>query len=621
MENDPAAKPNKRQIDETIAQDCEANTNSDFDLEAGAIPATVGRYEIDRLLGRGGMGSVYLARDTNLQREVALKVPKFSSETNPKLIDRFYREARSAANLSHPNLCPVFDVGEIDGTHYIAMAYIKGRPLSEYVQPDKPPELRAAATIIRKVAIAMEDAHKSGILHRDLKPANIMIDHRKEPIVMDFGLACPQNIGEDTRLTREGTLLGSPAYMPPEQLTGRNELIGPASDVYSLGVVLYELLTGRLPFDGVESTIALIGRVLSESPQDIMEVRPEIDAGLATVCRKAMAKDVSERYPSMKAFAKDLSLYLRSGGHGTSGKEDKITLADPKARPEAKTIRLQEQTKLVKTLCKTGQIEAASQLLKEIVADPDAKDSESGRWAASMIPKVQSRLTQQMSVTKTRAEASQAKAAPASQANDPFADLPSAAAGTPVAPTPAFYTRPQRAATGSSKSGQPKWLVPAVIATACLAVAGLGSFLWYNRPPGPTPSYSVETSETPVPASDTAETDQRETGRRDPGRPRFAEGSSPQRDTPLRANELFELDTDGDGKVSLSQLSDAQRRKFRVADRNDDGFLDEAEIEEMERRRPRLQEGFNDRPGPRGGPPNGPRGRDSFEPGPRGPQQ
>ncbi len=130
-------------VDETLAYEPGVDSRSDGDFAADGMPQSIGRYEIQKLLGRGGMGSVYLARDSQLQREVALKIPKFGSGTNEKLVARFYREARSAANLSHPNLCPVFDVGEIDGTHYIAMAYIKGRTLSSYVNPDKPPSQRA----------------------------------------------------------------------------------------------------------------------------------------------------------------------------------------------------------------------------------------------------------------------------------------------------------------------------------------------------------------------------------------------------------------------------------------------------------------------------------------------
>ena len=167
-----------RALDETMAPD-QADTASESDFSTEAIPETLGRYQIKKLLGRGGMGAVYLAHDQQLERDVALKVPKFDTSTNEKSIERFYREARSAANLSHPNLCPVFDVGEIDGTHYIAMALIKGRPLSDYVEGGKTQNPRTAAGIIRKVALAMHEAHSSGIIHRDLKPANIMIDHRK----------------------------------------------------------------------------------------------------------------------------------------------------------------------------------------------------------------------------------------------------------------------------------------------------------------------------------------------------------------------------------------------------------------------------------------------------------
>ena len=164
----------------------------------------------------------------------------------------------------------------------------------------------------------MQEAHQSGIIHRDLKPANIMVDHRKEPIVMDFGLACPQDIGDESRLTQDGSLLGSPAYMSPEQLKGRPDAIGFTSDVYSLGVVLYELLSGRLPFDSGGSTIAMIGQILTEEPIDLASLREEVNPALLEICAKAMAKNVDVRYPSMKEFAVALAKYQATSGDTAS---------------------------------------------------------------------------------------------------------------------------------------------------------------------------------------------------------------------------------------------------------------------------------------------------------------
>src|ERR1700722_14029163 len=148
------------------------------------VPQQFGRYHIVKLLGSGAMGSVYLARDTQLERDVALKVPQFAEGKEPEILARFYQEARSAATIHHPHVCPVFDVGEIDGIPYLTMAFIEGKPLEEWVSSGKPLNERQIATIGRKVAEALNEAHKKGVIHRDLKPANIMIDKRGEPVVM-----------------------------------------------------------------------------------------------------------------------------------------------------------------------------------------------------------------------------------------------------------------------------------------------------------------------------------------------------------------------------------------------------------------------------------------------------
>jgi WD40 repeat protein/serine/threonine protein kinase len=276
-----------------------------------ALPEQFDRYRIQKKLGQGGMGTVYLAYDTRLDRKVALKVPRFAPGSNHENLERFYREAKATATITHPNLCPLYDVGEVEGTPFLTMAYIEGWPLSKFIRPDKLLPQFGVATVVRIVAHAIEEAHKRGVIHRDLKPGNIMINKRGEPIVMDFGLARWVNADkEDIRLTRSGAILGAPVYMSPEQVYGDVDAMGPGCDVYSLGVILYELLTGRLPFEG--PTTAVLAKTLIQPPKPPSAYRPDVDPRLEAICLKAMAKKISERYATMDEFAAALTEYIRA---------------------------------------------------------------------------------------------------------------------------------------------------------------------------------------------------------------------------------------------------------------------------------------------------------------------
>ena len=284
----------------------------------GPLPMTFGRYRILKSTGDGAMGAVYLAHDTQLDRNVALKIPKFPEDGSGRLVERFYREARAAATLSHPNICPVFDVGQIEDLHYITMEFIQGRPLSEYIRDDRRLSADATARVVRKVALAMQEAHVHAVVHRDLKPANIMINQRNEPIVMDFGLARRSDQDDQSRLTRDGAIMGSPAYMSPEQLEGQQDKIGPSCDIYSLGVVMYELLTGKLPFQGTGSIASVIREIFTKEPQSPLELHADINSTLSHICLKALEKQPQDRYDTMHDLAVALTSFLKAPTDGTA---------------------------------------------------------------------------------------------------------------------------------------------------------------------------------------------------------------------------------------------------------------------------------------------------------------
>jgi predicted Ser/Thr protein kinase len=272
-----------------------------------SLPERFGRYRIVRELGRGAMGAVYLAHDCQLDRPVALKVPQFTAADGPEVRQRFLSEARAAATIEHPNVCPVYDAGEIDGLPYLTMAYLQGQPLTNLLSGRTPLPERQAVVLVHQLSLALHAAHQRGVIHRDLKPSNIIINQRGEPVLLDFGLA--RRLDEQARLTKSGQPLGTPAYMSPEQVAGAVRAMGPGCDVYALGVILYQLLTGRLPFEG--SIAEVLGQIVTQQPPPPSKYRPGLDRRLEVVCLKALSKQVADRYASMRAFGAALAEYLR----------------------------------------------------------------------------------------------------------------------------------------------------------------------------------------------------------------------------------------------------------------------------------------------------------------------
>ncbi len=266
-----------------------------------------GDYELREEIARGGMGVVYRARQVSLQRDVALKMILSGPFASPVEMQRFRRESEAAANLDHPNLVPIYEVGEHEGQHFFSMKLIEGGSLSERV-PRLVPEPGAAARLLVKVARAVDHAHTRGFLHRDLKPSNILLDSRDEPYVTDFGLT--RRVEGESFLTRTGAIVGTPSYMAPEQASGQRGVLTARADVYSLGAILYEMLTGQPPFRAA-TVMETVVQVLEQEPAPPRRIRPAVPRDLELICLKCLEKAPEARYPTAAALADDVDRFLR----------------------------------------------------------------------------------------------------------------------------------------------------------------------------------------------------------------------------------------------------------------------------------------------------------------------
>jgi predicted Ser/Thr protein kinase len=274
---------------------------------AFALPRDFGDYELLKEIGRGGMGVVYHAQQKSLRRSVALKMIHACALASVDQLRRFAAEAQAAASLRHPNIVRVLDSGQVEGIPYLAMDYIEGQSLAQ-VLAHGPLDRETAMRYLCAVARAVDYLHRQGIIHRDLKPSNILLDGDGQPIVTDFGLA--KLLRDDSQLTQSGVAAGTPSYMAPEQAAGQTSHVTPLCDVYSLGAVFYELLTGRPPFQA-ETAIDLLIQVLEREPLAPRQLDRSIPRTLSLICLKCLEKDPANRYPSAGALADDLERYLK----------------------------------------------------------------------------------------------------------------------------------------------------------------------------------------------------------------------------------------------------------------------------------------------------------------------
>ena len=293
-------------------------------MSANLTGQTLGKYRILEEIGRGGMGVVYKAHDTVLDRLVAIKVLAPHLTWDQEFVQRFLHEARSAARFEHPNIVTIYDVAQARGYHFIAMKYLEGRSLAEIIRREGPLPPERVAHLLAQIAQALDYAHAHGLIHRDVKPGNVIVGPQDQATLTDFGVA---KALAGTRLTQSGVMVGTPAYMSPEQV--KQQPTGPATDVYALGVVAYEMLGGRPPFEG--DTPHVLYAHVYEQPPPLSQVNPKVSPAVGAVVQKALAKEPGKRYGSAGAFAKAL-------GQAVGSREQKGVREPPPLRPPSAPV-------------------------------------------------------------------------------------------------------------------------------------------------------------------------------------------------------------------------------------------------------------------------------------------
>ena len=300
-------------------------------MKAGDVIA--GRYELEELVGTGGMSSVYRAQDRLLERNVALKILHDQHLTDADTVERFRREARAVAQLSHPNIVTVIDRGEADGKQFIVFEYIAGTSLKALVERGGPLPVRRALELVLQTARGLAFAHRHGLIHRDVKPQNVLVNGGGSAKVTDFGIA--RSMATDG-MTQTGTVMGTSAYIAPEQATGGD--VDERTDVYSLGVVLFELLTGSLPFGG-DSFVSVAMKHVHEPPPSVLALRPEVPARVAGVVERALAKHPGDRFASMEELAGELGACLAALGDEPDRDPTMIVTGPLVRTPARRTVR------------------------------------------------------------------------------------------------------------------------------------------------------------------------------------------------------------------------------------------------------------------------------------------